>query len=75
MKLRQWGAEAALVARPLREVDIWRLPPGGFEFLTELSRGSTIAQSAAAAAGETSDFDLAFHLSMLCEFNIVIACW
>jgi len=43
MALRQWRAEAALVARPRLDVEVRRLPPGGFEFLTDLSRGSTMA--------------------------------
>lgn len=73
--LRQWRAEAALVARPLQDVEIWRLPPGGFEFLSELSRGSTILQSAESAVNETPEFDLAVNLSLLRDANIVIACW
>jgi hypothetical protein len=63
LALRQWRAEAALIARPKLGVEVWRLPPGGFEFLTELSRGSTMA------------FDLAVNLSLLLDASIVIATW
>jgi len=73
--LREWRAEAALVARPQLDVEVRCLPPGGFGFLTQLSRGSTIARSAEAAAHETPDFDLDANLSLLLDANIVIACW
>ena len=75
MTLRQWRAEAALVARPRLDVEVWRLPPGGFEFLYELSRGSTMAQSAGSAVDEAPEFDLAVNLSLLLDSSIVIATW
>ena len=73
--LRQWRAEAALIARPLLDVEVWRLPPGSFQFLTELSRGSTIGQSAETAMNDTPESDLAVNLSLLLDANIVIATW
>jgi hypothetical protein len=75
MTLRQWRAEAALVARPRLDVEVWRLPPGGFEFLTELSRRSTMAHSAGYVVDETPEFDLAVNLSLLLDARIVIATW
>src|SRR4051812_14140000 len=41
--------EAALIARPMLEVEVWNLPPGGFAFLTTLMRGATTVNAAAAA--------------------------
>src|SRR4051812_23360054 len=41
--------EAALIARPTLEVEVWNLPPGGFAFLTTLMRGATTVNAAAAA--------------------------
>ena len=73
--LREWRAEAALVARPASVVRVWRLPQGGYEFLTELSRGSTIHQSAQSAANDAPGFDLAANLSLLFNANVVIARW
>ena len=73
--LREWRAEAALVARPASDVRIWRLPQGGYEFLTELSRGSTILKSAESAANDAPGFDLAANLSLLFKANVVIARW
>jgi hypothetical protein len=70
--LPQWRPEAALIARPVLEVEIWNLPPGGFAFLTALSRGATLAEAAEAAMDAAPDFDLAVNLSVLIQANIVI---
>jgi hypothetical protein len=67
----QWGAEAALIARPMLEVEVWNLPSGGFAFLTELKRGATMAEAAEAAANAAPDFDLAVNLALLIQANIV----
>jgi hypothetical protein len=69
--LRQRRPEAALIARPALEVEIWNLPPGGFAFLTALSRGATMAEAAEAATHAAPDFDLAVNLSVLIEASIV----
>jgi hypothetical protein len=69
--LRQWRPEAALIARPALEVEIWNLPPGGFAFLTALSRGATLAEAAEAATYAAPDFDLAVNLSVMIEASIV----
>jgi hypothetical protein len=66
-----WRPEAALIARPMLEVEIWNLPPGGFAFLTALSRGATLAGAAEAATHAAPDFDLAVNLSVLIEAAIV----
>lgn len=70
-----WHAEAALIARPDREVEVWGLLPGGFRFLSALSRGLTLAAAAEAALDEASAFDLAANLSLLAEAGITVAIW
>jgi hypothetical protein len=69
--LPQWRPEAALIARPMLEVELWNLPSGGFEFLTALRRGATMAEAAEAATNAAPDFDLAVNLSVLIEARIV----
>jgi hypothetical protein len=69
--LRQGRPEAALIARPALEVEVWNLPPGGFAFLTALSRGATMAEAAEAAMDAAPEFDLAVNLSVLIEARIV----
>jgi hypothetical protein len=69
--LLQSPPEAALIARPMLEVEVRNLPPGGFAFLTALARGATMAESAEVAMDAASDFDLAANLAMIIEANIV----
>jgi hypothetical protein len=63
--------EAALIARPMLEVELWNLPPGGFAFLTALRRGAAMAEAAEAAMDAAPDFDLAVNLSVLIKAGIV----
>jgi hypothetical protein len=69
--LRQGDPEAALIARPALEVEVWNLPPGGFAFLAALRRGATMAEASEAAMDTAPDFDLAVNLSVLIKANIV----
>jgi hypothetical protein len=69
--LPQLRPEAALIARPILEVEVWNLPPGGFAFLTALRHGATMAEAAEAAMDAAPDFDLAVNLSVLIQANIV----
>jgi hypothetical protein len=69
--LPAWQPQAALIARPLLEVEVWNLPPGGFEFLSALRRGASIAEAAGAAMDAAPDFHLAVNLSVLIKANIV----
>jgi hypothetical protein len=68
-----WNAETALVARPFRSVDIWRLPPGGSELMIGLAKNLTIAEAAdMARSAAPQDFDLVAHLAVLVGANIVV---
>jgi hypothetical protein len=69
--LRQGPPEAALIARPMLEVEVWNLPPGGFAFLTALRRGAAMAEAAEAAVDAAPNFDLAVNLAVLIEAGIV----
>jgi hypothetical protein len=69
--LPQVRPEAALIARPMLEVEAWNLPPGGFAFLTALRRCATMAEAAEAAMDAAPEFDLAVNLSVMIEAQIV----
>jgi hypothetical protein len=69
--LPQVRPEAALIARPMLEVEVWNLPPGGFAFLTALRRGRTMAEAAEAAVDAAPNFDLAVNLSVMIKAAIV----
>ena len=68
----RWSAEAALVSRPFLEVEIRRLPPGGYAFLRALSEGQTVAVAARIASEGTPKFELASNLALLIDANVVI---
>jgi hypothetical protein len=70
--IRRWTAEAALVARPFFEVEVRRLPPGGYGFLRALSEGQTIAMAQQSAIVASSGFRLAANLELLMEAKVIV---
>jgi len=70
--VQRWCGEAALVARPLREVEVSRLPPGGFAFLRSLSQGGRLLEAMRCGLAEAADFDLAANLTAIIRANIVV---
>jgi Putative DNA-binding domain len=69
----RWSAEAALVARPvLGEVEVRRLPPGGYTFVRALSEGQTVTIAVRAATAATSKFDVASNLALLIDANVIV---
>ena len=69
----RWGCEAALVARPFLEVEVRRLPPGGYAFLHALSEGQMVATAVAIATDATPKFEVGSNLALLREANAVVA--
>ncbi len=53
----RWQPEAAVIVRPHLDVQVWSLPPGGYEFLSSLAMARRVDEAAAAAAKQTR-FDL-----------------
>jgi hypothetical protein len=68
----RWGAECALVARPFFEVEVRRLPPGGYAFINALSQGSTLAEARNAGNAADPRFDSAISRALLLEANVVV---
>jgi hypothetical protein len=71
--IERWSAEAALVARPFLEVEVQRLPPGGYAFLRALSEGQTVAMGVRVATIATPRFEVASNLALLMDANVVVA--
>jgi hypothetical protein len=69
--IERWCAEAALVARPLREVGVHRLLPGGHAFIAGLSKGWTVAAVIEAGVAASAEFDVSANLAFLTEARIV----
>ena len=71
--LKFWEAECALIARPRSQVEIWRLPPGAYVFLSVLMEGRTIAEAASRAVAEVPNVGLTECFAVLLSANVVVA--
>jgi hypothetical protein len=69
--IERWVAEAAIVARPFLEVEVRRLPPGGYAFLGALSEGKTVATAAEIATKTTPKFDVVSSLRLIDDAKVV----
>lgn len=70
--VQRWCGEAALVARPLSEVEVSRLLPGGFGFLRSLAQGERLLEAMRCGLAEAADFDLAANLTTIIRANVVV---
>jgi hypothetical protein len=68
-----WKAEDALIARPHDAVEVWRLPPGGYEFLGALAEGCSIGQAAGRGMAGAQNFDLAECFRVLIAVAVELA--
>jgi hypothetical protein len=62
----------ALVARPFLEVEVWRVPPGGYAFISALLQGRTIAAATDAGIAADPKFDIATNRALLVGANVVV---
>jgi hypothetical protein len=70
--VERWVPEAALVARPFLEIEVRKLPPGGYAFLRALSGGQTVAMAISIATDATPEFDLLSNLTLLEDAEVII---
>ena len=68
----QWKAESALIVRPHLSVQVWRLPPGGYEFFAAIAEGLAIGDAASAAMTSAAAFDLGAIFHVLISSGAVI---
>ena len=68
--IEDWRGEDALVTRPHLDVEVRLLPPGGAAFLLALAAGRTLADAAATARADHSEFDLAGNLAGLIGWGV-----
>ena len=71
-RISSWQAEAALVLRPVLEVEVYLLPAGGYQFLTALSQGASLSRAATVAAAEAPLFNAVKNLALLIETGVVV---
>jgi hypothetical protein len=65
-------SEDALVARPKFAVEIYRLPPGGAVFMSELVKGATFREAADEAAASDYRFEIVNNLTGLMANGLII---
>jgi len=70
--IERWVAEAAIVARPFFEVEVTRLPPGGYAFLRALSERNTVTAAVEIAIAVTPQFDVVSNLKLIEEAKLVV---
>jgi len=70
-RLANFEAEAALVLRPDLDVEVHLLPRGGYQFLSALQQGASLARAATIAAAEAPTFHAVKNLSVLIEARAV----
>lgn len=68
----RWCPECALVARPLLDVQVWRLPTSTCAFVDALCRSAPLGEAAEAGFAAEPEFDLAGALALLIQSNIVV---
>jgi hypothetical protein len=68
----EWKQESALVARPQQHVEVHRLSPGDYEFLSALLQGQTVGAAVAHAASKVGGFDLSDCFTTLITSAIVV---
>jgi len=70
--IERWIGEAAMVARPFRDVEVRRLPSGDCVFLRALSDGQTVATAAALATQTVPEFDVVSGLRLIEDARVVV---
>jgi hypothetical protein len=71
--IERWVGEDAMVARPFRDVEVRRLPPGGYAFLRALSEGQTVATAAQMATEAGTEFDVVASLGLIEDAKVIVA--
>jgi hypothetical protein len=69
--IEDWRGEDALVVRPVLEVEVRLLLPGGAAFLLALAAGRPLAEAAEAALADDPRFDLTDNLAGLIGWGLV----
>jgi hypothetical protein len=70
--IADWRPQDALVVRPVLDVLVRLLPPGGAAFLDALGQGRPLGEAAGAAKSEADNFDLTHNLVGMIEAGIAV---
>jgi hypothetical protein len=67
-----WREESALVARPRQDVEVWRLPAGGYEFFSAIAEGEMLGAAIAQAMAKAPAFDLGAAFNLMLSADVVV---
>lgn len=70
--LNLWQPECALIARPRLEVEVRRLPPGVYEFLSALADGGSVGEAIDRGIAHAPKFDLTESFETLVSANVTV---
>jgi hypothetical protein len=70
--IERWAAEAALVSRPLLEVEVRRLPSGGYAFFRAIFEGKTVATAFRIATETAHTFDIVSNLKLIEDAKLAV---
>jgi Putative DNA-binding domain len=66
------GGEDALIVRPLADVEVRSMPPGGAELIASLANRQSLAEAAASAISADRSFDLSANLAALIGAGVFV---
>jgi len=70
--LNLWQPECALIARPRLEVEVRRLTPGAYEFLSALADGRSVGEAIDRGTANVPKFDLTECFETLISANVTV---
>jgi hypothetical protein len=70
--LNLWQPECALVARPRLDVEVRRLTPDAYEFLSALAQGSSVGDAIDRSVANAPEFDLTECFETLISADITV---
>jgi hypothetical protein len=71
--LNLWQPECALIARPRLEVEVRRLTPGAYEFVSALAEGCSVGEALDRGTANVPKFDLTECFETLISADITVA--
>ena len=70
--LNLWQPECALIARPRLDVEVRRLTPGAYEFLSALAEGSSVGDAIDRSLANAPEFDLTKCFETLISADVTV---
>jgi hypothetical protein len=70
--LNLWQPESALIARPRLNVEVRRLTPGAYEFLSALAGGCSVGEAVDRSIADVAEFDLTECFETLISADVTV---